>query len=464
MEKNGEVIMKKSRIVLGSLILVLGYFAISIMSYSKWTIDIHPTLEDKTENGSLYNPSTQSFLRGKHWLEKVKKIDLVVNNKNSGSIEFEKNKEQELSLHNIPFELLVPRLHYSISNTPDQFDSFNLMMAEYSRNSLNMPVGKKGDSIAHFRSNSQDSVPWSLAGNYQFKPNKSFRPLRVGVINNCLRPGLWELNAIDRAGEIYHSWFDMPQDFYIKLVAETNNLPKEFTRESLKWNEKEVVLDLERLRKKEKELAEVSVEIIDGMVGFSSQDSRRKLHKKYVQVSKNNQACSPKTRKDLLENSVLMSDFVEPGKYSLKKKKQFSLHFLSEPSTAKITIVKPKTHYQMSSRKSVPDYDKDIHLEISISLKGNKIIIGNLPLPLLVRQEDFVINGFGVGILNASGLPERRALLINKGPRPSYAYLAKEKKNQEYAVNSHSYGIEQIFIRTHPFAKKTLLGNNNFFF
>ena len=63
-----------------------------------------------------------------------------------------------------------------------------------------------------------------------------------------------------------------------------------------------------------------------------------------------------------------------------------------------------------------------------------------------------MIHGFGVGILSASGLAERRAFLIEQGPAPSYAYLARRSGDRLYGLNSHGRGIEQVFIRSHPHA------------
>jgi hypothetical protein len=54
-----------------------------------------------------------------------------------------------------------------------------------------------------------------------------------------------------------------------------------------------------------------------------------------------------------------------------------------------------------------------------------------------------------VGVLNSSGLAERREFLFEQGPAPSFAYLAKESDEGPLALNSHVFGLEQIFLRTH---------------
>jgi hypothetical protein len=39
--------------------------------------------------------------------------------------------------------------------------------------------------------------------------------------------------------------------------------------------------------------------------------------------------------------------------------------------------------------------------------------------------------------------------LIEAGPPPSFAYLCRPGEEGLVAVNSHDYGLEQVFIRTH---------------
>ena len=72
-------------------------------------------------------------------------------------------------------------------------------------------------------------------------------------------------------------------------------------------------------------------------------------------------------------------------------------------------------------------------------------------MPLLVQEEDFVINGFGVGILSPNEFAERRELLVRSGHHPVYAYLLDDRKGKGEALNSHEYGIEQVFIRAYPY-------------
>ena len=60
--------------------------------------------------------------------------------------------------------------------------------------------------MAHF--NNEAEFIYTSQGEIQ--PNKQVRPKRMSVVNNCLDPCLWEINASDAVGEMYHAWLDMP--------------------------------------------------------------------------------------------------------------------------------------------------------------------------------------------------------------------------------------------------------------
>lgn len=415
-------------------------------------VQISPTLEDVTDEGYLYTPSTQSFLRGEHWLEEVTEIEIKTEGNIARIIFHAKDGGQQMQVVNLRLDQLVPRLHYQSAIPPDAFDAYNLMLAEYSRNSLSVPVGSPGDEAAHFESSLEEAAPWRLSGDYEFVPNGLVRPIRVGVINNCLKPGLWELNASDRSGEIYHSWFNMPPELYHELLASANGVNTEFASRATAWSTKPVNLELSRLRTVEDSLGTVSVTpCADGAAGYSSQDSRRKLAKGYVLVDKEGQKQKPTTLSELTKSTCYLSDFVAPGKYSFTNRREFDLSFLARIKDATVHRVKPFTDYNWLSQNEprVRPARQSGYIELVINLDDVSIIIGNLPLHLLVPQEDFAINGFGVGVLSSGGIAERREFLINEGPAPSFAYLCREEDGVMTGLNSHDFGIEQIFIRTH---------------
>ncbi len=417
-------------------------------------VQVKPSLESRSPEGALYTSSTQSILRQSHWLETVTQVDAKVSGFDAHIILKSPDRKHWLELKNIPFEELVPRLHYTPPSSPDEFDAYNLMMAEYARNSVSVPQGDRKTTMAHFRSNLVESSPWELEEDFVFKPNPSYRPIRFGVINNCLAPGLWELNAVDRAAEIYHAWFNMPLEFYYDLVARANHLPFSFVEEAMDWKTENVRMALERLREKTHGLGTYPVTILESSTGFSSQDSRRKLAKGFVKIKQDEKLTIPSSLEEFKTNSVFMSDFVPPGKYSFDKRKEFDVRFLFSAENVEVSLVTPLTNYA-KNEDNAATFKETEYLEMKIKLGNHRyIIVGNLPLSLLVQQEDYVIYGFGVGVLSSSEPAERRKLLVAEGPRPSYAYLAEENEGSLYAVNSHEAGIEQVFIRCLPSDRK----------
>ncbi len=412
------------------------------------------TMEDRLPDGSLYTADTQSLLRGSHWLENVSEVELTLERGEIGSLRLAAADEgRELVVANLPLGVLVPRLHYRAASPPDEFDAFNLMMAEYSRNGLSVPNGHRGDRIAHFRSDLDLDTPWFLEADYQFVPNPNYRPLRVTVVNNCLDPGLWELAASDRAGEIYHGWFSFPLPAYRRLVARVNGVEEAFVEGALRWRPENVVLDLARLRERSGPAWAVAPRPADrdGGRGFSSQESRRKLARGFVRAGGGAGSAVPRSLAELTAGAVTMTAFVRPGKYALDERREFDLTFLGRPLAAEVAVVRPLTHYRWLDADRPPDRAGETHLELEINFGDRRIVAGNLPMSLLVQQEDFVIHGFGVGILPASDLAEKRRFLIERGPAPSYAFLVEEHDGARHAINSHDTGIEQLFIRTRPF-------------
>lgn len=436
-----------------SVVVLLAQCSQQVDSYHD--IAVYPSLENRKANGDLYTPSTQSLLRTHSTLENVNELDFSVNSDNYGTFKLEdKESGKYVEMKNIPMEYLVPRLHYHPSEPADKFDALNLMLAEFSRNSVSVPVGADGDKMAHYETNLSERVPWKLDGDFDFTPNPDYRPLRMSVVNNCLKSGLWELNAVDRSGEVYHSWFNMPMDYYKNLVSKVNNLEPDFVESALVWKEDESMLKLERLRHVKKELGIVRAGLKDESVGFSSQGSRRKLSRNFAMVnSADGGLVKPQFISDFHKETTSLSSFIEPGIYTVEdsSRTNFDLKFLSKAKNVEIKTVIPQTQYNWYDRSPKSAETEKTYLEFIINLESDEsIIIGNLPEYLLVQQEDYVIHGFGVGILSPAGFAERRYFLIEDGPCPSYAYLAKKKNGQYFGLNSHGRGIEQIFIRSHP--------------
>lgn len=422
----------------------------------KFEVSITPSMEHKTEDGKPYTPGTQSFLRGHHWLETIEKASFSFNNDLVADIAFlTKGQDKNyIKAKNIPLQQLVPRLHYKVGDQPDEFDYFNLMLAEYSRNGISFPFAKEGDAITHFETNLKPDIPWKLAGDYEFAPNPDFKPVRLSLVNNCLSPGLWEMNASDKTGEVWHGWFDFPEDKYFKLVAKVNGLEEEATKKALAWKDDGVKVDLDRLRKVKREIGSGLVGVVNEEISYSSQDSRRKLSKGFVTCKREeNKYTRPLDLEDMISSKVKMAKFDKPGIYSIEDRMEFDFSYLGKPEKITVREVDPLTSFDYNNTT----YERDdlTYIEIEIALPENrKLIIGNLPLNLMVQKEDFAIHGFGVGILSSSDFAERRQFLINQGFHPSFAYFVKETPEGLIALNSHGEGLEQIFIRSFATAEE----------
>ncbi len=423
----------------------------------KLLVSIVSAKEEVVEGGYLYTPSTQSFLRGHHWFEKIKKSTISITSDKKADISFDISNGgmDYFSVKKLPLNYLVPRLHYKLKGEPDKFDLFNLMMAEYSRNGLSFPYGIENDKITHFETSLLPEIPWKLSDDYKFLPNPKFKPIRFSVVNNCLSSGLWEMNASDKTGEIYHAWFNFPKDEYYKITAEVNNLPEDVVKEALVWKEEEVEIDLTRLRKVLKPLGGSAPIVVNEEVSYSSQGSRRKLSKGFVTCDKAGEFVRPDSLYDILDRKVKMSKFIEPGIYSVNDKMTFDFSIYKEPLSVEVFEVEPYTRYDFNSGSDIKTKDDFKYIELHFKYPNNKkIILGNLPLNLLVQKEDYTLHGFGVGILSASGFAERRRFLIDQGYHPSFAYLAEEGADGKlYALNSHGEGLEQVFIRSFPNSK-----------
>lgn len=449
--------MRRRAIVTVAALVLAGVVLSSMASRQPWrhgVAALSPNLEDRLPDGAPYNPSTQSFLRGHHWLDSVERIEIAVDRDGVARLDLRSGADgYRMGIRGLALDQIVPRLHYRPASPPDAFDAYNLMLAEFARNSLSVPVGKPGDRMAHFETDLEEAVPWTLEGDYRFVPNPLVRPVRMSVINNCLAPGLWELSAADRTGEIYHAWFDMPGDLYYGLVAETNGVSEAFVAEALGWSDRPVPLDLGRLRTVVASVGRTAgTLVVDEPVGFSSQDSRRKLHKHYVEVGEQGAWRSPGRLGELTAGTCRFSNFVAPGKYALADRKPFDFRFLRDVRGVDVIRVRPLTDYgwrRHRGRAAPSPHAESECLELQFDLGDHVVVIGNLLMPLLVPQEDYVLNGFGVGILDSGGLAERRRYLIEQGPPPSHAYLCRREGDGLIGLNSHDFGIEQIFVRTH---------------
>lgn len=416
----------------------------------KYSTNVLLDQEYKVSENKVVNSSTQSINRYSSNLRGLanarfahnqadKKLDFSFVDQESGT---------SLDIKNIDIEFICPQLPYNDIQS-DKFDIANLILAEYSRNGIGIPIQKDNDMFAQV---SYSSELFNDKGEYifqdgKYQPNPGVLPKRLSVINNCLRPGLWEFSASDAVGEMYHSWFEVDQDFYYDIVSNQTGISKDLIPGD--FNDPvlfdKVELQLDRLRSIGAKVGEYPIQYNDEKVlgGYSSQDSRRKVQRKFFDIERDEAVIKVNSQADLQDGDKFsMFSFQEPGIYDPKNK--MKLEFKKTWNRAEVFKTTPKTTYDPKQEFLPSDY-----LEIRIFGKNEKeaIVLGNIPSALLSFKNDFVIPAFGVGVFLASEPIERRLLRTTVGPHPSFAYLASIEDDKMYMVNNHLFGYEQIFLR-----------------
>ena len=408
----------------------------------------------------LLNPSTQSVNRRHSVLRELDRVDveldlealeLSLRMREAGGAE-----GREVIADGIDARFLVPLLPYPRAGRLDAFDRFNLMLAEYARNGVSLGPSREPRELGHFRS-SEGLL--TRGPEYTFEagaiaPNPRLRPKRLHVVNNCLEPGLWELSASDSAGEMFHGWLELPRGLYTTLVRRANGLDEDAAgiAEALAYrgDADAVRPRLERLRRPLGERWELPARPVATKVlgGYSTQDSRRKVQQGYFWVERGGARVEARTHADLRAGDVFrLRSFVPPGIYTEESLE--AIPFDPDWDRAELALVEPRTAYPGGA----PALADRGHLEVTLySGDGRRaVVVGNVPLALLVLQEDYAVPAFGVGVLPPSELVERRALRLREGPRPHYAYLLGLGGGGRRLLNNHEHGLEQVFLR--PFQK-----------
>lgn len=359
---------------------------------------------------------------------------------------------EALAFENIDARFLVPLLAYPHGRTLAPFDRANLMLAEYSRNGIELAHQERNIDHGFFR----DRGLFSDDEEYRFEdgkvvPSPAVRPKRMSLTNNCLHPRLWEIAAVDSVGEIFHAWMTLPAAGYLALVRSENGLDSSDAElaAALDYDKGlRVPLELDRLRTVVRRHPAVAT-TLDGdkpVQSYSTQDSRRKVQRKFYQVERAGQPISPARLGELQGGDRFrFVSFVPPGIYTRK-----ALRDVDWPGAfprAEVAEVTPRTRFPGS--QPVPASLGAIELALWQDRGGGRraIVVGNLPLDLLVFEEDFDVPGFGVGVLRASETIERRYAYFKAGPAPVYAYVADEVGGQLQLVNNHEVGLEQIYLR-----------------
>ena len=417
--------------------------------------------EETDKNGQVFNPSTQSLNRYASSLRELDRLLAVELSEDGRHVSFEigsKKKAERLFARNIDIRFLVPLLPYKTAAPLDDFDRANLMLGEYARNGINLSYQDSNSLFGYFNASGdlfEDNAEDYTYTNGLLKPNARAKPRRFSVTNNCLKPGLWEFAAKDTVGEMYHSWFKMPQNIYFSMIRNASgiDIADGDLSDALSYNKdlSDVPLRLERLREAGKVLLDTQPAImLDKKVGaYSSQDSRRKVQKGYFFVERDGKRIQPGDFTQMRQGDMFkVRKFVAPGVYSESKFEAFPYN----PNWARLVIreVQPLTRYP-GGREADDPFG---YIEIALYERGEKrgVVVGNIPLSLLVEQEDYQLPAFGIGVLQPSTNIERRYLRLKEGPVPHYAYqITKNDEGNWALLNNHEYGLEQVYLR--PFRK-----------
>lgn len=450
--------MKPFSLVVIALLFGSCFFQSSTSSSNTTKVELKLQLDQEkmlNPNKAL-NSGTQSINRYHSVLRSMDKAAFSHHPENQTiDIHLQQDGETQLGIYQLETQFLVPLLPYAHPTKIDDFDKANLLLAEFARNGIQMSYQENNTSYGFF--NSTANI-FNQEGEYRYvnqkiEPNSGVRPVRMSVVNNCLHPGLWELNATDAVGEMYHSWLKLPDDFYFNLIRNENNVatPVEELQAFFKAdNINHIPVDLERLRSRKKLLQSTTATIAGQkeIGGYSSQDSRRKVQRGFFQILKNGQPDAPKHFEELLpEHTFSLHAFIPPGIYD--NTQSFDIPYRPDWKKVDIYEVTPLTSYGYPAN----EWQNQGSLEIVLHSEDGKraIIAGNIPVSLLVFGADYSIPAFGAGVLSSSELIERRHLRLREGPLPHYAYLTQVEGENLTLLNNHTEGYEQIFFR--PFLK-----------
>jgi hypothetical protein len=439
-------------------------------------IPLRPNMEHRDVRGGPINPSTQSVNRYASALEeltRIPRIDLAPKGTRFSLQIASEDGSKAVSLENLDAYEMVPVLPYAIAKGgPDAFDKANLMLSEFGRNGLALSYQAKNTTLPYFNDQSRpffavgESEDYAVDKNGAILPRQFARPKRFSLINNCLKAGLWELSASDAVGEMYHAWFDMPKPVYAEMIRRANgiDLPDGEILSMLKYRRdiSGVAADLGRLRTDGPTMFHGKAKVVAGkqVGGYSTQESRQKSQNKYFEVTRgfsllgSSNAVDVKTFADLEVGDLFSTrKFVNPGIYSGDEKKTIPFDPFWED--VEITSVTPRTKF----RDGKPADAADEFVEISVYTKDRqrRIVAGNIPLALLVEQEDYLVPSFGVGVNPPLEFAERRHLRLKDGPVPHYAYQLVQREGQWRLENNHEGGIEQLALRVFTKGERTFL-------
>lgn len=475
----GRTTRRRRPVVAGVALLALAAAALGWRLWAAEPLENIPlklNMEHRDARGSPINPSTQSVNRYASALEeltRIPRIQLAPQGTRFSLQIASPDGAKVVNFENLDAYQMVPILPYATARGGlDDFDKANLMLGEFGRNGLALSYQAKNTALAYFNDLPRpffatgENEDYAVGKDGAILPNRFARPKRFSVINNCLKAGLWELSAIDAVGEMYHAWFDMPKPVYAEMIRRANGIdtPDRELIAALKYRGDitGVAADLGRLRTDGPMLFQGKARVAAGkQIGsYSTQESRQKSQNKYFEVTRGfslfgaTNIVPAKTFADLEVGDIFSTrKFVNPGIYSGQEKKTIPFDPFWED--VEIKAVKPLTQF----RGGKPADAADEFVEISVYARDRerRIVMGNIPLSLLVEQEDYLLPSFGVGVNPPWEFAERRHLRLKDGPVPHYAYQLVQRGGQWRLENNHEGGIEQLALRAFTRGERTFL-------
>lgn len=282
------------------------------------------------------------------------------------------------------------------------------------------------------------------------------RVYRAQLVNNCLEPTKWEFvldsedysdfterkksdNYLNQRRILAHSWFNVPMDFYKKLMLYYNpdldiNMV-DMSYEELSHKSENIKINFESLRGPiDKEL---DVEILE--IGHQSKRKITILDPEEYYKKQFGLILSEKsyTYASILDEELPLTRFQDRGFYNAENQSPFYVQWLKYVDDVKISTIK------------MNDSEVIIEIRLTGEYSPYEIVIGNVDLAIMNEQ---ILCGFlfGVNTFITNVRNNSRPNTINYDPtqypkhRKPYLYLI-DKKTGKW-VNNQYKGVEKFYI------------------
>ena len=282
------------------------------------------------------------------------------------------------------------------------------------------------------------------------------RAYRVQLVNNCLEPTKWEFvldsedysdfkkrrksdNYLNQRRILAHSWFNVPMDFYKKLIKfynpEVDTDLLDLTYDELSEKAENVPVDFSALRGPLKE--NVPIDILE--IGHKSNRKISILDPEEYYKKQFGLVLSEKeyTYSTILDEELPLTRFQDRGFYTTENLTPFYVQWLKYVDDIKISTIEME--------------DSEIILEIRLTGEYSpyEIVLGNVDLAIMNEQ---ILCGFlfGVNTFITNVRNNSRTATFNYDPtqypshRKPYLYLV-DKKTGKW-VNNQFKGVEKMYV------------------